>query len=49
MIYTKKCDICGKVIESLSKKQCDYNFQLHYGSCVMKLKKEKKDGTRNKN
>lgn len=43
MIYSKKCDICGKVVESLNKKQCDYNFQLHHASCIDKLKREPKD------
>ena len=44
MIYTKKCDICGKVVKSLNKRQCNYNFQLHHASCIEKLKKEDKNG-----
>ena len=45
--YKKECDICHLVIEGLSKKQVEYNFQLHHASCISKLKKEDKKQNEN--
>ena len=44
--YKKECDICHLVIEGVSKKQVEYNFQLHHASCVAKLKKVKNNENR---
>jgi hypothetical protein len=41
-IYSKECPICLKKFEGQNLKQLRYNFQLHYGSCLNKQKKEKK-------
>lgn len=39
-LYTKKCPICGKVIQTLSENQCIWNYKIHYHSCEEKIKKE---------
>jgi hypothetical protein len=36
IIYTKTCYYCGKTMESLYKKQLEYNFKLHKESCRLK-------------
>jgi arsenate reductase-like glutaredoxin family protein len=41
-IYQKKCDICEKVLTSLSEQQLHYNFIMHRESCYSKLKKSLK-------
>lgn len=38
----KKCIYCGKIFTSLSKKQLEYNYYAHVGSCKNKQNKEVK-------
>lgn len=33
MIHKRKCQYCGKEIESLYEKQADYNLKAHEISC----------------
>ena len=42
-IFKKDCPICGKLIESLSESQFNYNFNLHYESCKKRIRKEVKN------
>lgn len=37
MILKKRCPHCNKVIESLYKKQLDYNYQAHVLACKQKI------------
>ena len=37
-VHKKKCVYCGKLIESLSKSQCQYNHMIHILSCRRKYK-----------
>jgi len=42
-IYTYKCRYCGKIIQSLYKKQGEINFATHLLSCKRKKKVEEID------
>lgn len=46
-IYKKKCPICKKKIESLSKSQAEYNFYIHVNACRRKIKMEEKQNDNN--
>jgi hypothetical protein len=39
-IYKKKCEFCGKEFHSFSKKQSDWNYVMHIGSCKKKFMKD---------
>lgn len=36
-IYHKHCDICGRLISSLSEQQFAYNYKQHYESCKKRM------------
>jgi len=41
MEYKKSCEICGKEINSTSKKQLDWNYMIHLASCKKNIKEKK--------
>ena len=39
-LFIEECEKCGKIVKSLNKKQCEYNFKIHKIKCDSEATRE---------